>query len=319
MLSIIIPNFNGVEHLKTCFPSLFAQTFKDFRVILVDNGSSDESVIYTQNSFPQIHIIKLDHNTGFSKAVNEGIKLSLQDSKIEFILLLNNDIEMDREFLQAGVDTFIHNNEVSFIAAKMLNYYERDMIDDCGDSIRAFGRIPFARGYGERDSGQYDKGEFIFGASAGAGFYRKEIFEQAGLFDESFFAYYEDIDLSFRAQLLGFKCYYQPKAICYHKRGGTASVATQGFQTEQCERNLLLMRLKNYPLSLYILYQPIFFIARIVRYYRFMRDHSFIIFLHAVKGYLRGILLLIFQLPKRFMIQRNKVISTKQIKSLFTR
>ena len=319
MLSIIIPNFNGVEHLKTCYPSLFAQSFQDFKVILVDNGSTDESVIYTQNSFPQIHIIRLGHNTGFAKAVNEGIKLSLQDSKIKFILLLNNDIELDHEFLQAGIDTFVNNNEASFIATKMLNYYERDKIDDCGDSIRAFGRIPFARGYGEKDVGLYDKGEFIFGASAGAGFYRKEIFEKAGLFDETFFAYYEDIDLSFRAQLLGFKCYYQPKAVCYHKRGGTTSVATHGFQTEQCERNLLLMRIKNYPLSLYIFFQPVFFIGRIVRYYRFLRDHSLSIFLHALKGYLRGTLLLIFQLPKRFRIQRNKVVSTQQIKMLFTK
>lgn len=319
MLYIIIPNFNGVEHLKTCFPSLFVQSFQDFKVILIDNGSTDESVIYTQNNFPQIHIIKLGYNTGFAKAVNEGIKLSLRDSKTNFILLLNNDIELDNEFLHAGIDTFVNNNEASFIAAKMLNYYERDQIDDCGDSIRAFGRIPFARGYGEKDVGQYDKGEFIFGASAGAGFYRKEIFEKAGLFDETFFAYYEDIDLSFRAQLLGFKCYYQPKAVCYHKRGGTTSVATHGFQTEQCERNLVLMRIKNYPLCLYILYQPIFFIARIVRYYRFLRDHSLLIFLHALKGYIRGTLLLIFQLPKRFEIQRNKIISTKKVRSLFSK
>ncbi len=319
MLSIVITNYNGEEHLKTCYPSLFSQSFRDFKVIMVDNGSSDNSVEYTRKEYPQIEIIKLDHNKGFAEAVNEGIKLSLREIETKFILLLNNDIELKPDFLKIGIDTFNSSADISMIAVKMLNYYNRDMIDDCGDFIRALGRAPFARGYGEKDSGQYDKGEYIFGVSAGAGFYRREVFEKAGLMDETFFAYYEDIDLSFRAQLMGFKCYYQPKAVCYHKRGGTISVATRGFQTELCERNLVLLRIKNYPLTMYILHQPFFFAARIIRYYRFWRGHSAAIFLCAVRGYLRGLLLSIFQLPKRIRIQRSEAVSTSYIKSLFVK
>lgn len=176
-----------------------------------------------------------------------------------------------------------------------------------------------ARGHGEKDNGQYDKSEYIFGPCAGAAFYKPEIFKNIGFFDETFFAYYEDIDFSFRMQLAGYKCFYQPKAVCYHKRGGTSSIATHGFQTEMCERNLVLMRVKNYPLSLYILYQPLFFLARIKRYYSFIRYHSFTIFLRALRGYIRGQFLWFTKIGERFKIQSNKKVSAEYVKSLFLR
>jgi GT2 family glycosyltransferase len=319
MISIVIPNYNGAEHLKTCYESLKKQTYTDFKVVLVDNGSSDESVHYTETELHDAIVIKLGYNSGFAKAVNEGIKYSLKNMNADFIFLLNNDIELSPDFLQTAADTLRSNAEASILAVKMLNYYNRDLIDDCGDFIKANGGSPLARGHGEKDSGQYDKTEYIFGASAGAAFYRSSIFGDIGFFDETFFAYYEDIDFSFRSQLAGYKCLYQPEAVCYHKRGGTSSVATHGFQTEMCERNLVLMRVKNYPLITYILYQPLFFIARIKRYYLFLKLHSFIIFLRAVKGYLRGQLLLITKLPARFKIQRNKKVTTDYIKSLFVK
>jgi GT2 family glycosyltransferase len=317
LLAIIIPNYNGLEHLKTCYPSIHSQSYRDFKLIFVDNGSADESVGYTKSVFPEAHIIELGHNTGFAKAVNEGIKHALEGAGIKYILLLNNDIELDVNFLKAGVDTFRSKENVSLIASKMLNYYERDTIDDCGDVIKRFGGGPYARGYREKDKGQYDKEEFIFGASAGAGFYKREVFEQAGLFDESFFAYYEDVDISFRAQLMGFKCLYQPKAVCYHKRGGTVSNATGGFQTEMCERNLVLMRIKDYPPGMYLIHQPLFIGTRVVRYFKFLRYHPFTVFYHAVRGYVRGLFLCPFQLAKRLSIQKKKVVTTAYIKSLF--
>ncbi len=319
MISIVIPNYNGLEHLKTCYESLKKQIYTDFLVILVDNGSKDDSANYTINEFPTSIIIKLGYNSGFAKAVNEGIKYSVNHIKSDYILLLNNDIELAPDFLQTALDTFSSNPEASMLAVKMLNYYNRDVIDDCGDFIKANGGSPLARGHGEKDAGQYDKEEYIFGACAGAAFYKSGIFSEVGFFDETFFAYYEDIDFSFRAQLAGYKCLYQPKAKCYHKRGGTSSVATHGFQTEMCERNLVLMRIKDYPLSIYILYQPLFFIARVKRYYSFIRFHSFSIFLRALRGYLRGLGLLITKIPARFNIQKQMKVTTIYIKSIFAR
>jgi len=317
MISIVIPNYNGVEHLKTLYASLKNQTYKDYRIILVDNGSADDSFTFTSTEFPNRIIIGMGYNSGFARAVNEGIKYSLKNLESEYILLLNNDMELEPDFLETAVMTFEEQKDASIIAVKMLNYYNRDIIDDCGDFIKSGGGSPIARGHDEKDTGQYDNEEYIFGASAGAAFYKSEIFQNAGYFDETFFAYYEDIDFSFRAQLLGYKCFYQPKAVCYHKRGGTSSVATHGFQTEMCERNLVLMRVKNYPLIIYILYQPLFFIARIKRYYTFIRYHSFILFLRAFKGYLRGMLFLITKIPERFKFQKNRKVTSAYIKGLF--
>jgi GT2 family glycosyltransferase len=319
MISIVIPNFNGLEHLKTCYPSLINQSYNDWKLVLVDNGSSDNSVNYTKQFISSSHIIELKTNTGFAHAVNDGIKYSIKNLYSEYILLINNDIELAPDFLEQGISIFRQHDDVSAVAVKMLNYYNRDMIDNCGDFIKANGGSPVARGYGEKDTGQYDKQEYIFGACAGAAFYRAETFEKTGFFDEDYFAYYEDIDLSFRMQLLGYKCYYQPKAVCFHKRGVTSSVVTHGFQTEMCERNLIIMRVKNYPLSIYLLYQPLFFIARMKRYYLFWRLHSFTVFLRALKGYFRGLGLFIFQIGKRLKIQKAAKVSASYIKSIFVR
>ncbi len=319
MINIIIPNYNGLEHLKTCFESIKLQSYREYKIILVDNNSTDESIKFTKETFPDSTIINLDKNYGFAKAVNEGIHLSLAVSKCRYILLLNNDIELTPGFIETAVKTFEKVPDASVIAVKMLNFFRRDEIDDCGDFIKGKGGSPMARGHGEKDTGQYDKEEYIFGACAGASFYKKEIFENAGLFDEDFFAYYEDIDFSFRAQLMGCKCFYQPKAVCYHKRGGTSSIATHGFQTEMCERNLVIMRIKNYPLIIYLLYQPLFLIARVKRYYSFIRFHSFNIFLKAFKGYIRGLGLLLFQLPKRLQIQKNRKVRINYITGLFVK
>lgn len=317
MISIVIPNYNGVEHLKTCYPSILRQTYKEFQIVLVDNGSKDDSVEYTSSVFPDAKILKLGYNSGFARAVNEGIKYSLSALGADYILLLNNDIECSDNFLDEAIKAFEKYPDASICAVKMLNYYNREIFDDAGDFIKKNGGSPLARGHGEKDTGQYDTDEYIFGACAGAAFYKAEVFRKAGYFDESFFAYYEDIDFSFRSQLLGNKCIYSPKAICYHKRGGTSSVATHGFQTEMCERNLILMRYKNYPLSVLILYQPLFFIARLKRYYSYIRYHSFVIFLRALRGYLRGQIMVWTKLFERFRIQRTKKVTTAYIKSLF--
>lgn len=319
MISIVIPNYNGVEHLKTCYESLKKQSYDNFRLILVDNGSKDDSVKYTKEQFPQAEIVEMGYNSGFAKAVNAGIKRSMEAEDTGLILLLNNDIELSPDFLEEAIETFKRIPEASILAVKMLNYFDRNIIDDCGDFIKSGGGSPLARGHGEQDTGEYNKEEFIFGACAGAAFYKPEVFRKTGYFDETFFAYYEDIDLSFRAQLAGFKCYYTPNAVCYHKRGGTSSVATHGFQTEMCERNLVLMRLKNYPLGLYLLYQPLFFAARVKRYYGFLRHHSPVILLRAIKGYVRGMLLLITKIPARFRIQKSRIVSSEYVKGLFVK
>jgi GT2 family glycosyltransferase len=285
-------------------------------VVIVDNGSSDGSVEFAKKNYPEVGIIGFDYNTGFAKAVNEGIKYSIKNLDADYILLLNNDIELNPDFLETGINTFKLKPDIDIIAVKMLNFFSRDIIDDTGNFITKKGGTPYPRGNGQKDTGQFDKGEYIFGACAGAAFYRREVFVNIGLFDESFFAFFEDIDLSFRAQLAGLKCYYEPKIICYHKRGGS-KISTLQFQVRMNERNVIWLRLKNYPLRLLIYYQPLFLLARLRKFYLLYRNYGFPTLFAALSGYFSGILKVIFQLPKRMKIQKAKKVSSEYIYSLF--
>ena len=314
MVSIIIPNYNGISHLKDCFDSLRNQTYKNFKIHLVDNNSSDDSVKFTNENFPEIETVSLDSNTGFAKAVNTGIKYSLKDEKIKYIVLLNNDIECDIYFINELIKGY-KTDDTGSVACKMLNYYNRDIIDDAGDFIKKKGS-PYARGHSEKDTGQYDKEEFIWGACAGAAIYKREVFEKIGFFDEDFFAYYEDVDFNFRMQLAGYKCYYNPKAVCYHKRGSTYKNKI-GLETMLREKNLVAVRIKNYPINILLKWIPYFTIVRFKRYYGFIRYHSTKVFWCAVKGYLKGLLEVHLSLQKRFQIQKNRKVNNKYIKSLF--
>ncbi len=313
MVSIIIPNYNGIEHLKICFDSLRNQSDREYKIILVDNDSKDDSVKFTEQNYPEVKILKLNSNTGFAKAVNEGIKYSQQYVKGEFILLLNNDTECDRNFLSEMIKGF-KNNDTGIVACKMINFYDRTKIDDAGDFIKRKGS-PYARGFEEKDLGQFDKKEYIFGACAGAAMYKQEVFDRIGLFDEDFFAYYEDVDFSFKAQLAGYKCYYNPSAVCYHKRGATTA-SKIGFQTMLCEKNLVALRIKNYPFSLLLTSFPFFVIVRIKRYYIFLTRYSFSLFMSALKGYFKGLLEVPKSLRKRSMIQKNRKVSIKYLESI---
>ncbi|MFA5405104.1 MAG: glycosyltransferase family 2 protein, partial [Ignavibacteria bacterium] len=143
-ISVVIPTFNGLKHLKTCFDSLRMQTFDslsyvpEVRIILVDNGSKDGSVEFTKANYSEVEIIELDKNYGFAKAVNEGIKYSLKEKQISPIVLLNNDIECDENFLEEMMKGFVDSN-VGSVACKILNFYKRDMIDSVGDFIKLVG------------------------------------------------------------------------------------------------------------------------------------------------------------------------------------
>lgn len=216
-VTIIIPNWNGKHFLKTSLNSLKGQTFKDFEIIVVDNGSTDGSIEFLQDNYPEVRIIRFSENRGFSAAVNAGIK----EAKGEYIALLNNDAEVDPKWLEELVYALERYPEVGFCASKMVNYFNRSIIDTAGDGFSRYG-IAFKRGSGKPDGPEYNKEEYVFGACGGAAIYRREVFDKIGLFDEDFFAYLEDVDLSFRAQLRGFKCLYVPTAIVYHMMGGTS-------------------------------------------------------------------------------------------------
>jgi Predicted glycosyltransferases len=178
MVTIVIPNYNGIDHLDECLNSLRNQTLKLFQILVVDNGSTDSSVAFIENNYPEVKLIKLNTNVGFSKAVNKGIKYAIEEFKSQYIILLNNDIKCSNSFVEEMIKGFV-SEEVGSVASKMLNYFQNSIIDNAGDFIKKMGS-PFARGHGEKDNGQYNTPEFVFGACAGAAIYKAEVFNDVG-------------------------------------------------------------------------------------------------------------------------------------------
>ncbi len=311
---IIIPNYNGMQHLEMCLRSLKYQLFNNYKIIVVDNGSTDNSIKYINDNFYEIDIIPLKTNKGFSVAVNIGIKRTLEVYCPDYILLLNNDIECEKDFLTELLKGFNDSN-VGSATPKMLNYYRRDILDDTGNFISKK-YMPYPRGQGQKDLNQYKSNDFVFGACAGAAMYKSEVFLKVGLFDEDYFAYYEDIDLSFRLQTAGFECKYVPDSVCYHKRGGTMS-SKPNFHIYLIERNLVLLRLKTYPIEILALYSLYYTVSRIIRFIRYFINVSPSYSFSAIKGYFIALCMIPKTLFKRRKLWKSKKVSRKYIKNLF--
>ena len=306
-MTIVIPNWNGKRYLRTCLDSLKKLEIGNWKleIILVDNGSTDGSVEFLKKNYPQVKVFRFPKNRGFSTAVNLGIK----KAKGKYIALLNNDTEVDKDWLRSLVVAAEESNpEVMFFASKMVNFYQRDLLDDCGDGYTWYGRA-YKRGLKQKDRGRFDQKEFIFGACAGAALYKRELFEKIGFFDEDFFAYNEDVDLSFRAQLAGFKCLYVPTAVVYHIKGGFSDNPLAFFLGT---RNTLNVIVKNWPVKFIILnlHKIIYAQARI-----FFAGLKLGFYTAFPKGYLGFLIQLPKMLQKRRRIQRLRKASDEYLRS----
>ena len=298
-VTIIIVNWNGIQFLPKCLDGLRRQTFKDFFTILVDNGSEDNSVKFVTHHYPEIKVISLPKNIGFSAANN----IALKSINTEYIALLNNDAVPDSNWLARLVQALDENPKAGFAASKLLFYSQPEMIDRAGDAHTRAG-VGFLRGRGCLAS-DYSKQEWIFGACAAAAIYRTDMLKNIGHFDENFFLLYEDVDLSFRAQLMGYKCLYVPEAIAYHM-ASSSIVRDSSTSIFYGHRNLEWVYLKNMPAKLifktivsHILYDVaslLFFITR-GRGKDYIRAK-----ISAIKGFHK-------MLEKRREIQKNKNVS----------
>lgn len=239
--SVVVPNWNGINLLETSLSSLIKQTFIKREIILVDNGSTDGSVEYVRKNFPEVKVIALDKNYGFAKAVNMGIKAS----KGKYIILINNDTETEKNCIKYLVEAADKHLNVGFVAAKILNFYNRDTIDSVGDYIDEVGHANNF-GLGEKDGPKFNREGYIFLATGGGALFKRDIFDKVGLLDEKYFAYFEDVDLCLRAQLLGFKGWYEPKALIYHIHKATSSKNPALLEYLQF-RNLTLTIIKDFP------------------------------------------------------------------------
>lgn len=242
-VSVVIPHWNGRHHLHDCLTSLRRQTLTNHEVILVDNGSSDGSQEYIRTEFPEVRLLELGQNRGFTGACNAGYAAS----KGQFVCLLNNDTEADPNWLQVVVDTFESHPRVGIVATKMLLFDRRDHFHSAGDYYRLNG-IPGNRGVWQEDRGQYDREEPVFSACGGAAAYRRTMIEEIGFLDNAFFFSCEDVDLAWRAHLAGWEVRYAPQAIVYHKLKASGGSGVTGSYHDG--RNFLFVIWKNYPGSL---------------------------------------------------------------------
>ena len=254
--SIVLPNMNGAGWLQDCIESLYAQTEQEFELIVVDNGSVDESLAiarsYTQR--PNFTLIENKTNTGFSAAVNQGIRAA----KAPYVLLFNNDAFAKPDMLEKMLAAMQGDEKIFSVQCLMLRHFNPQQADNAGDFMSIIGWA-FQRG-NCLPASRYQKPGRIFSSCGGAALYRKSILDEIGLFDEAFFAYLEDVDIGWRANIYGYKNVYCPSALCTHIAGATTS-GTSGsryndFKSLQSGRNNFLLPYKNMPILLFILNLP---------------------------------------------------------------
>jgi GT2 family glycosyltransferase len=306
-VTVVVPNWNGERFLPTCLRSLRLQSFEDFETVLVDNGSTDGSVPLASRNFPEVRILPLPENRGFSAAVNAGI----QASDAELVALLNNDTETDPGWLRGLVEAADAYPEAGFFASKLVDFYDRRILDGAGDVLRRSG-LPYRLGHGERDRGQYDEATYVFGACAGAAMYRRGMLDDVGLFDEDFFANCEDGDLSFRAQLAGYRCLYVPDSVVYHMGSATFGKRTPT-STRLGTRNSLCLLVKNLPAPLVPRILPFVLAGQLSRLIVTASTSTLKAHLEGLAGALR---LLPLMLGKRREIQKRRQVPVEYIRAL---
>lgn len=250
-ISIIILTLNSIKFIKPCLDAIFSQNYQNLEVIVVDNGSSDGTVGFIKENYPQVRLIENKENLGACKARNQGIEIA----KGNWILTLDCDITLEKDFLNK---TMIFAEElkdsVGMLQPKILREHKKT-IYSCGIYLSKLRRF-YDIGKGKFDNGQFNASKYIFGACSATAFYKKEMLDQikedTGYFDERFFFLVEDVDLAWRAQKRGWKGIFYPEAICYHY--GNSSSLDKPVRQYLCWRNrkflLRKSRLNRYKLAI---------------------------------------------------------------------
>lgn len=311
-LAIVVLNWNGADLLEKCLVSLSAQTHRDFQIVVVDNNSEDNSRQVLQKLKTKLgkklHVIFNSKNSGFAGGVNIGITYAL-DNKFDGVALFNNDAVADKNWLKNLALSLTKNKNIGIVTGLLL-HADGKTIDSSGDWYSKWG-LPFPRSRGQKTK-DAPKSGFVFGASGGASLYKAELFKDIGLFDEAFFAYYEDVDISFRAQLAGWKVFYTNNAIAFHERGASSD-KIHGFAVYQTFKNLPLLYVKNVPATYFGVIGPRFFLAYWLLFFNtFTKGLGW----PALKGWLVSLFYLAHAAKQRQHIQKQRQAPYEYIDSI---
>ena len=278
-VSVVTPNYNGERFLKTFFESLNDDSEFIGEVIIVDNGSSDNSKEYIKNNafnFP-VKLIENSENLGFAPAVNQAIS----NAKFEYIFSLNNDTEVKKGSIRHMVDLISSEDDIFSVQAKMLQYNNKDLIDDVGDE---YNLLAWTKKTGENHkSDEYLQVKEIFSSCAGAALYRKSVLEELGMFDNNFFAYMEDVDLAIRSRIHGYRNLLCPQAIVYHIGSATSGSRYNEFKVKLAARNNVWVVYKNIPIPFKITNFIFLFFGFLFKYLFFVKKGFGSIYLAGIK------------------------------------
>lgn len=316
-VSVVIVTWNHREYLPKCLEALSGQSYQAIEVIVVDNASQDGSPEYVQEFAPFVDLIQMKSNIGFSAAFNLGVNRT--DS--EFIISLNPDVTAKTDFVAHMVKAAKQDHKVGIVAPKLFRADDDRYLDSTGIFLNRQ-RRPYDRGQMQLDQGQFDDNKEIFGACGAAALYKRTMLVDLAFnqeyFDESFFAYYEDADLAWRAKLRGWRCVYSPDAVAYHVRGWgdtlRKSPIHRGDGPRLALRNHLLMILKNDTGPNFLYDAPIILISEISRL-----GYILIFRREALKGLLDLIQMSHMVKEKRKFIQNRRTVSDGEIRKWFAR
>lgn len=312
ILTVIIPSWNARHFIGECLESLRSQSLEGIKVVVVENGSTDGSPEYIESNYPEVTLLRQSKNTGFAKAVNIGIR----HSRTKFVALLNNDAIADGHWAKKLVERLETDLSVGAAVSKILKQERTDsaqrIIDTTGDQYSIWG-LPFPRGRDEVDEGQYDTSEEVFAACGGSVAFRKSILHNVGLFDEDFFAYYEDVDISCRLRRAGYKIVYEPSSVVYHKVGGTSGGGKKPFTRFHSTKNLWYLYLKEMPGIYFWIHLPRFILIQVPLLASSLK-HGLIV--AHLKGVLYAVLLTPKMLAKRWKINSHSRITSRDFNIL---
>lgn len=292
-VTVAIANYNGSELLHGALQSLDAQTFRDFCVLVVDDGSADDSVAWLRTSRPGVELIAQE-NAGVTAALN----VCLSAPRTELVMLLNNDVELHPDCLGELVAALDAHPEAGSATVKLVDFHRRDVLDGAGDVLTWAGS-GHRRGHGEVDRGQYDQARAIFGACAAAAVYRRTALDEVGVFDADFGAFCEDTDWALRAQLAGFDCRYVPSAVVFHMGSATLGAGLTDFTRHRLWRNTVWMLVKGLPASVALRHAHQLLLGQAINLAVAVRDRKLNIWLRAWRDALQG-------MPR--MLQRRRAI-----------
>jgi GT2 family glycosyltransferase len=215
-VAVVIPTWNGRRHLEGCLPALFSQTWQDFQAVVVDNGSTDDTLPWLAAAHPAVHAVALGRNSGFARACNEGIRATTA----EYVVTLNNDTVPEPEFLAELVSAAEQVPDAGMFAATLWLAGEPRVVDAAGVQVNRLG-VAWNALEGRPVSGLPPAPRPVLGPCAGAALYRRSMLDDVGLFDEGYFAYLEDVELAWRAQWAGWHCLWVPGATTWHAHSAT--------------------------------------------------------------------------------------------------